>query len=456
MTAAGRTRVTAEVVVVGLGAFGSATLYQLARRGVRAIGIDRFDPPHNMGSSHGETRITRLAVAEGDAYAPVVRRSHEIWRELEAETAATLMVPTGGLIMAPGGGAARHHGRDDFVERNFRLADRFGIEHERLDAAEIGRRFPQFGLRGDEVGYYEPGAGMLLPEACVSTQLWLAEAHGAIIRRNQIVGSVRQIGGMVQIETSEGTIEADRVILACGPWMAAMLPLAPRPLARVYRQVLHWFTPYDTARFEVGRFPVFIWMHGEREEDYFYGFPTMPGVPEVKTATETYERDVDPDHVDRSVTKGEAAAMHARHVDGRLLGIGPAPARSVTCLYTVTPDSGFIVDTLPEQNRVTVVSACSGHGFKHSAAIGEALAQSLAEGRSSLDLLPLFLGSPPSDSLNGGATAQSLSGPTRMLAVIAAGCRASNCGRHTRRSTSTADPAILAASCMGPSERQSR
>lgn len=382
---------TADVVVVGLGAFGSAVLYQLARIGVRAIGVDRFDPPHTMGSSHGETRITRLAVGEGDAYAPVVRRSHEIWRELEAEGGETLMRQTGGLIMAPSGSAARHHGKENFVRRSFTMADRFGIDHERLDAEEIAKRFPQFQLLGDELGYYEPTAGVLSPESCVSVQLRLARAHGATVRINERVLDISQQSGGVRISTDKGTIHAGRAVLTVGPWLRKFVTAALQPMVKPYRQVLHWFQPEQPAAFAIGRFPIFIWMHGEREEDYFYGFPIPDGTTGVKVATESYEKDVDADLVDRVVSEAESASMYAKHVRGRLRGVTPRVVNASACLYTVTPDSSFIVDLMPDQDLIMAVSSCSGHGFKHSAAIGEAIAQTIAETGCRIDLSPFTL-----------------------------------------------------------------
>jgi sarcosine oxidase len=382
---------TADVVIVGLGAFGSAALYQLAKHGVRAIGIDRFAPPHTMGSSHGETRITRLAVGEGDAYAPLVRRSHALWREIEQDGGSNLFQETGGLIMAPRDSSARHHGRENFVRRSIALAERTGIAHEVLDAAEIAARYPQFQLRGDEFGYFEPTAGVLSPERCIETQLRLAVRHGAVVRTGERVVAIDQQSTTVRVTTEFGVVEASRCVVTAGPWLAGLLP-AFRPLVRVYRQALHWFAPLDPSAFAPNRFPVFIWMHGEQEEDYFYGFPIAAGSVDLKVATETYERDVDPDHVDRSVSTDEAAAMAARHVGGRLRGVTGPATRSAACLYTVTPDAGFIVDTLPGQDRVLAVSACSGHGFKHSAAVGEAVAQVVATGVSVIDLTPFRMG----------------------------------------------------------------
>jgi sarcosine oxidase len=173
---------------------------------VRAIGIDRFHPPHTMGSTHGESRITRLAVGEGANYAPLVIRSHEIWRELEREGSGDLFAQVGGLIMSAKDNKALHHGRNDFVTSSIRVAERFGIRHEVLDAGEIGRRFPQFGLEGNEWGYYEPEAGWVSPEKSVAAQLSLAERHGATLRLGETVLECRPQGDSVRVVTDKGVV----------------------------------------------------------------------------------------------------------------------------------------------------------------------------------------------------------------------------------------------------------
>lgn len=380
---------TAEVAVIGLGAFGSATLYQLAKRGVRAVGIDRFHPPHAMGSTHGESRITRMAVGEGASYAPMVIRSHEIWRELEREGGDGLFAQVGGLIMSGKDNKALHHGRNDFVTSSIAVAERFGIRHEVLDAAEIGRRFPQFGLRGDEWGYYEPEAGWVSPEKCVAAQLRLAERHGATLRLGETVLECRQRGDVVRVVTDKGVVEAARCVMTAGAWMPGLVaPL--RSLARVQRQALHWYAAGNPADYAGDRFPIFIWIHGLGETDYFYGFPASPEDGAVKVATETYSRDDDPDTVDRDVAAGDSRAMYEEHVAGRLRGVTPRLTRAASCLYTVMPRSDFFVDTLPGQERILAVSACSGHGFKHSAGMGEALAQRVT-GEAGIDLSPFAM-----------------------------------------------------------------
>ena len=171
-----------DTIVVGLGAIGSACLYQLAKRGQRVLGVDRYHPPHSYGSSHGETRITRQAIGEGEAYVPLVLRSHQIWRALEAETGLSLLETCGALILGDPDGAACHHGKTDFIRRTILAAERFGIAHEVLDAAAIQDRFPQFQLTGRETAYFEPGGGYVHPERCIEAQLAMARRHGAVLQ----------------------------------------------------------------------------------------------------------------------------------------------------------------------------------------------------------------------------------------------------------------------------------
>ena len=376
-----------EVAVVGLGAIGSATLYQLAKRGIRAVGIDRYDPPHIMGSSHGESRITRLSVGEGANVAPLVRRSHAIWRELEAATGQQLMRQTGGLILARRE-VGLHHGRDNFLSRCIGIAERFGIEHSHLDAEAIARRFPQFQLQGDETGLFEPEAGYLHPERCVATQLAQAASLGAAIQRNTRVWSVTPLDGAVRIDTDHGIVTADRCVVTAGPWVGQLTGPRMKSLTRVHRQALHWYPVEHAGDYDPERFPVFIWMHGAGPQDYFYGFPQLPGTQGVKLASEHYNGEDDPDTVSRDVTASESDKIHRSHVANRLRGLGAHAIRAAACLYTVTPDHDFIVDWLPETHRVLAVSACSGHAFKHSAGLGEAIAQTMADGASQVDLSP--------------------------------------------------------------------
>ncbi|WP_051459999.1 N-methyl-L-tryptophan oxidase [Methylopila sp. 73B] len=380
-----------QVAVVGLGAMGAAALYQLAKLGADVIGVDRFAPPHTLGSSHGETRITRQAVGEGAAYAPLVLASHRIWRELEADTGESLLEACGVLVIAPGSGASSHHGKPDFVARSIATAEEFGIPHEVLDGAAARRRFPQFeGLAGDEKVYFEPGGGYVRPERCIAAQLSRAVALGARTRLDTQVTSIRQEGDMVRVSTPGGDVLADQAVVSAGGWTAPLLGAPFDRLLTVNRQVLHWFRLDRPSDYGPSA-PVFIWMHGSGDEDYLYGFPPLPGDDRLKVATEQYGVATTAEAIDRAVTASESAAMHGTHVAGRLAGVRTEVADAAACLYTVTPDNGFIIDRHPRQDRVMVVSACSGHGFKHSAGIGQAVAEAVVGAPSAFDLAPFSL-----------------------------------------------------------------
>lgn len=374
------------VAVIGLGAMGAATLYQLARRGIQAIGIDRFTPPHDQGSSHGDTRITRQAVGEGDAYAPLVKRSQQIWRELEAQSGEHLFEQCGVLVMTSSQQPTRHHGAADFTQRTIDQARAYGIEHEVLDARQIRARFPQFSpLIDSATGYFEPGGGYVHPERCIATQLRLAEHAGAKMITGATVTALHSDEHGVRISVGEQVIHAERVIVCAGMWNAQLLGAPFDRLLKVCRQTLYWFKLAEPSIFPTPS-PSFILAHGPRDEDLCYGFPPLPGEACMKIASEQYRLAVEPARVQREVDASECATMFREQVQGKLAGVLPEPVRTAVCTYTVTPDFGFIIDRHPAHANVTVVSACSGHGFKHSAAIGEALAQQYSDGHSKIDL----------------------------------------------------------------------
>ena len=305
-------------------------------------------------------------------------RSHQLWREIERESGQALFTACGGLILARAAGKSRLHEQDDFFGNTVRAAVAFGIPHEQLTAAEIAARFPQFVLNGDEAGYFEPGAGYLAPEACVGAQLTLAARHGATLRFGETARTISRVDGRTTIETNRAKYSPGLTIVAAGPWLPQLCPELAASLS-VRRQVLYWFergaADARPHSYRPGDFPIFIWHWGEGADDVFYGFPEIGGAGAIKVATEQHEISTTPDAVSRVVTEPEIAAMHARHIEGRLRGIGGRCVKAVTCLYTDAPGANFIIDRLPDAPDTIIVSACSGHGFKHSAAIGEALAE---------------------------------------------------------------------------------
>lgn len=369
----------ADVIVVGLGAVGSALVDQLARRGVRVTGIDRFDPPHDQGSSHGQTRITRLAVGEGADFVPIVQRSHALWPQLEAESGERLMQRTGILLVgAPASAAAAYHGQPDFLAQTRALAQRFGIAHEMLDAASVRARFPAFAPAPGDLAYFEPEGGVLFPEACIRAQLALAERAGATLLRRRRMLRLQARPGGVTVHTDRGPLHAAHVVLCTGAWLPGQVGGTLAGKLRVLRQVLHWFEADRPDWFAPAACPAFMWLHGSAPSDAFYGFPRVDGRDGVKVATEQFSTTCDPDAVPRAVDPRDAQDLFAQQLAGRLRGLGSRVLHDATCLYTMAADGRFVVDRHPEMDHVTLVSPCSGHGFKHSAGLGESLAQQLA------------------------------------------------------------------------------
>lgn len=374
-------RQIADIVVLGLGAMGSATLFQLASRGADVLGIDQFHPPHELGSSHGETRVTRLGVAEGPALAPLVKRSHEIWKELEERTGESLFGQVGFLAISS---EAPRPGATDYVERTLAVARRSGTRHELIDPAEARRRYPWLNLAETDRVYFEPEGGYLRPENCVATQLRLATAAGARLALDTRVEAIVPHPDHVEITTHEGTIRADRVVVSAGAWAGRLLGPHVSALLRPTREILHWYELEPSAPAAWGEAPVYIWSYGHSAEEGFYGFPAFDGAVKLAHGEKTHR--VDPDDYDRSSAEAESRAFYQRSIGGRLKGLRADQSRRKTCLYTVSPDGGFIIDQWPESERVLVVSPCSGHGFKHSAAIGEAVSQQLLDRSSRIDL----------------------------------------------------------------------
>ena len=380
-----------QTIVLGLGAMGSAAAYQLAKRGQRVLGLDQFVPPHAQGSSHGETRVTRQAIGEGEQYTPLSLRSFDLWREIERETGRDLLTVTGGLIISSP--ARVGHNVADFFGNTLAAAKKYHIAHEVLAAGQIRQRFPQFNVREDEIGYLEANAGFLRPEECVRAQLELAVRHGARIQTDERVLGFQQQGQTVMVQTDRGAYTTDHLVVTAGAWLPTLLRADLAQPYQVMRQVLYWFEPKASiAPFEKGRMPIFIW-EPKGVDRVLYGFPAIDGAHGgVKVASAQYQDTTTADAVDRVVTPAEIAWMHENLVAPCFPDLSSRCLKTATCMYTVTPDFGFVIDRHPEQSRVLLASPCSGHGFKHSAAVGESLAELVTEGRSRIDLSAFALG----------------------------------------------------------------
>jgi sarcosine oxidase len=376
-----------DTIVCGLGAMGSAAVYQLAKRGNKVLGLDRFSPPHDNGSSHGESRIIRQAIGEGEAYVPLVLRSYELWREIEKEAGKKLLTITGGLTLESQNSEGVMHGRRDFLDQAIRCAEKFDIRHEIFETGEIRQRYPQFAVT-DERAYFEYETGFLRPELCIEAQLQLTRKHGATVQTDEPVVSVEsRADSEVTVQTTRGAYSGEKVIVTTGPWIGRFLPRAYAHLFKVSRQVMYWFDIRAGCQstFAPPGFPIFIWIVAKGSEFGFYGFPTLDDKT-IKIATEQFTVVTDPDRAQRAVSVEEEQFMYKDYVQGRLPGISARCETATSCLYTVTPDSHFVIDVHPDNDRIIIASPCSGHGFKHSAAIGEALAQQVIDGKSKIDI----------------------------------------------------------------------
>ena len=362
-----------DVAVIGLGAMGSAALRELAQRGLRALGIERFTPGHHNGSSHGETRIIRLGYFEHPSYVPLLRRTYELWRELEAAAGQTLMHITGIVEIGP---------PDSAVVTGTLAASRLhGLPHEVLDAAKTMRRFPAFRIPENYISVFQPDGGFVSVERSIAAQIELAKSAGAELRVGETVQAINPRGDGVTIETDRGSIDTAVAIVSAGPWLKKLMPDLPAKL-RVTRQVQAWFEPTDPVPFAEGRFPVFLieTPHGQH-----YGFP--PNAEGHLKIAKHHASDVpvDPDRVNRNVMAEDEAlirgalAQHIPAANGRLVSAS-------TCLYTVTPDHDFLIGRLPGASNVIVASPCSGHGFKFAPVIGEILGELAATGSTQHDI----------------------------------------------------------------------
>jgi sarcosine oxidase len=360
-----------DVVVCGLGAAGSAALAHLARRGVRVLGLERFAPGHDRGSSHGGTRIFRLGYFEHPSYVPLARHAGTLWHELEAAAGRKLLHATGIVEIGDPDGA--------LVEGTLTATRQHGLRHEVLAADELMRRFPAFRVPASFVGVFQPDGGFLEVELSIAAHVALATADGAELRTGERVRAVERNGGAIRIVTDRETIDAGAAVIAVGPWTTTLLPALP---LRVTREVVGWFEPAQAASFAPGRFPVFII---ESRHGMHYGIPPHGGRG-VKVAKHHHrDETVDPDAYDRAMSAADERLIRSAIVDhipaanGRLLEAG-------ACLYTMTPDSDFIIDRVPDCPNIVVTSACSGHGFKFSPALGEILADLATVGTTRHDI----------------------------------------------------------------------
>ena len=362
-----------DVIVIGVGGMGSATVYQVARRGGKVLGLEQFDIPHDLGSSHGINRIIRLAYAEHPNYVPLLRRAYELWREIESEAGERLLFITGGIDAGAPAGRV--------VTGSLHSCQVHNIPHEFLDAPSLVRRFPGYRLPDDMVAVYQPDGGFVLSERSIVAHVTAAQALGATVRGRERVLEWTIEGDGVEVLTDRGRYRAGKLVVTAGAWTAKIVPALSSLLAPE-RQVLIWTQPLCLEHFRLGAFPVFIL---EAPEGLFYGLPVY-GIPGFKLGKYHHRRErVDPSHMDREIHPEDEEVLREAIV--RYFPDANGPTLTLTtCLFTNTRDEHFLIDAHPEFPQVSIAAGFSGHGFKFASVVGEIMAELALEGSTRWDI----------------------------------------------------------------------
>ena len=356
-----------DAIVLGTGGVGSAALFHLARRGARVLGLDRFGPGHDRGSSHGQTRLIRQAYYEHPDYVPLVQRAFELWHELEQLEGTTLYRQVGLLQIGAESGE---------VIRGVRAsARRHDLPIEELSAAECQHRFAGFRVPDSCRAVFEARAGILLVEQCVRAHAQQAVRQGAEIRSGETIEHWRLEGDRVVVQTDRGRYTAARLIVTVGAWAGQLLGELGVPF-EVRRKPLYWFAANSDVYQADRGCPGFLY---DLPQGCFYGMPQIDPLG-VKVAQHTGGAVVaDPLTVDRSVDVADQEVV-SRFVEGFLPALSTHPSEHTVCMYTMTPDAHFVVDRHPEYPQVVFAAGLSGHGFKFTSVLGEALAQLTLDG----------------------------------------------------------------------------
>ena len=353
-----------DVIVVGLGGMGSAAALQLAARGVRVLGLEKFGPAHSHGASHGGSRITRQSYFEGAAYVPLLLRAYDLFDQLAHDSGRDVILLTGGVMVG------RPESRT--VAGSRASAEQWGLEHEILDATELRRRFPTLNPKPDEIALFEARAGLVRPEATVAANLELATAKGADLRFHEPMTSWEPAGDGVRVHTATGSHTAGQLVITPGPWAPELLADLGVPF-KIERQVQFWFRPRGgVGPFRPDRHPIYIWE--DTEGGQIYGFPAIGGPDDgAKIAFFRRGTPTTPDTLDTEVHPAEIAEM-VDYCGQRLPDLPGEFLRGEPCMYSTTPDEHFVISRHPAHESVTVACGFSGHGFKFVPVVGEILA----------------------------------------------------------------------------------
>lgn len=363
-----------DAMVIGLGITGAATLYQLSQLGITVAGIEQYHSPHNLGSSHGESRIIRQAYFETPLYVPLVQRAYEIWKSIEKKSGRKLLLENGSLMIG--------NKDSSVITGAVKSAELYNLPYEFLEDNALNAKFPALRTTKNTVAVLEKQAGLLYPETCLQTLLDLAKSDGALLLFNEKVLSIIPEQTQITIITEKDIYITEKIILSAGAWLNKLLPQLTLPL-NIERRVVHWFKPeYSTVidYFSPSQLPVYIWEYENNK--MFYGFPDLGnGLKIANTKIGVY---VDPDNLDRNISSIEIKEME--ELTAQHFNIVPRHIKSSVCMYTMTPDENFIIDRHPLYQNIIIASPCSGHGFKFASAIGKILADLATDQNPDFDL----------------------------------------------------------------------
>lgn len=355
-------------IVIGVGGMGSATVYQLAKRGRDVLGLEHYDIPHAMGSSHGVSRIIRLAYYEHPSYVPLIRRAYELWDEIQQRHGEQLLYETGSIDAAPED--------DPLFQGSLRSCEEYGIDHEVLTGSEVNERYPGYDLPDDHMALYQPNGGYVLSERAIVAHTMQAQAEGARVQARERVTDWEPEGNGVRVMTDRDEYTAENLVITSGAWAYKHID-ALKGVAVPQRQALAWLQPQEPERFQPGNFPVW---NLQVEEGRYYGLPIVE-VPGFKFGRYTHrEEDVDPDAMNREPEPEDERLLREFAENYFPKGTGPTMGLA-TCLFTNTPDGHFVIDRHPDHSQVAFGAGFTGHGYKFASVIGEVLADVAIEGR---------------------------------------------------------------------------
>ena len=367
-----------DAIVIGIGGMGSAALYHLAQRGWKALGIEQFAVPHEMGSSHGLTRIIRLAYYEDPSYVPLLRRAYELWDQLERESGQKLFYQTGSIDMGPED--------SDVFAGSLQSCLEHDLAYEVLNSRQLSERFPGYRLPSETMAVYQPQGGLLVPERCISAYARLAQSHGASLRAGErVIGWEVLNDERLSVRTDRGQYSADKLVVCGGAWAYKLIPQL-RGKAVPERQVLIWLRAKAPELFKPERFPVW---NALVDEGRYYGFPEFNptgATPGMKFGRWHHrEETCDPDSVDRGVYPEDEALL--RQFAERYFPAGAGETlRMSACMFTNTRDEHWVLDTLPGLPQASIAAGFSGHGFKMASVIGEIMADLAENGSTRHDI----------------------------------------------------------------------